>query len=136
MPAEARLLLTAIGANAAFSLVSAATLLLAGDWISQQLGTPPESLLSVAAILGLFALQLGSIVLFHRIKVWEIIAIITADLLWVVGSAVGLARYHSQLSTEGIVMVVVVALAVLAFAELQGLGLKRWWQAKRGVQPA
>ena len=94
------------------------------------------SLVPLAALLGLFALQLATIVWFKRIKMWEILAIIGADLIWVLGSAIGLWIYYAQLTRAGVAMVVIVALAVLAFAELQGFGLWRWRKSRFSSGPA
>ena len=128
---DASLLLTALGANALFSFGSAIALFIAGSWIAAQLGLPPEaSLDTVAVLLGLFALQLATIVLFKRLYVLEIALIIAADILWVLGSGIGLIMFSGDMSGTGKWLVAGVALAVLGFAEAQGLGLKRWHNSR------
>ena len=122
-------LISALRLNALFSGASAVTLLVAGSWIARQLGLAgPALVYVVGAGLLLFALQLGLIVRSRRIRRWEIIGIICGDFAWVVASLVLVALYHESLTTIGLVLVDVVAIAVLVFAVLQIRGLRYFQQ--------
>ncbi len=119
------LLLRALRLNAIFSASSALVLLLAGPWVAAQLGlTSVTPVHATAGLLAVFALQLGNIVRTRRIKAIEIAGIIFGDIAWVVGSAVLVALFYSSLTTAGLVLVDVVAIAVLYFAIQQIRGLR------------
>lgn len=121
-----RLLINALTANALFSGTAAAALLLAPGWFAAQLGleSSREPFLT-GLLLALFAGQLAWIVIGGRIRRWEIRAIIGADLVWVAGSLVLGLLYYDQFTGMGVLLVSGAAVAVLGFAELQGLGLRR-----------
>jgi len=119
------LLLRALRLNAIFSASSALMMLLAGPWVAAQLGL--KSIMPVyvtAALLGVFALQLGNIVRTRKIHNLEIAGIIFADIAWVIGSVVLGALFYSSLTVAGLVLVDVVAIAVLYLAIQQFRGLK------------
>ena len=119
------LLLRALRMNAIFSGLSAATLLLAGQWVAAQLGLGNAiPVYAAAGFLALFALQLGNIVRSGEIRRWEITSIIGGDIAWVLGSAVLVALFYRSLTTTGLLLVDVVALVVLYFAVQQIRGLR------------
>ena len=120
------LLLHALRMNAAFSSISALALLLAAPWIARQLGLHTAvPVYVVGAGLILFALQLWHIVRTRHIRDWEIRGIIGGDIAWVVGSAVLVALFYSQMTLPGLVLVDLVAVAVLFFAIQQIRGLRQ-----------
>lgn len=119
------LLLRALRLNAIFSASSALMLLLAGPWVAAQLGlTSVMPVYATAALLGVFALQLGNIVRTRKIHNLEIASIIFADIAWVIGSVVLSALFYSSLTVAGLVLVDVVAIVVLYLAIQQIRGLK------------
>ena len=119
-------LLRALRLNAAFSSVSAMTLLLAAPWIVVQLGLSTRlPVYVVGGGLILFALQLWNIVRTRRIRTWEIRGIIGGDVAWVVASVVLVALFYSRLTLPGLLLVDLIALAVLYFAIQQLRGLRR-----------
>jgi len=119
------LLLRALRLNAIFSASSALLMLLAGPWLATQLGlTSVMPIYWTAALLGLFALQLGNIVRTRKIHNLEVAVIIFADLAWVIGSVVLGALFYSSLTVTGLVLVDVAAIAVLYLAIQQIRGLK------------
>ena len=119
------LLLRALRMNAMFSGLSALMLALFGEWIATQLGLGSAiSVYQTAAILTFFALLLGNIVRTRKIRHWEITAIIVADIAWVVGSAILAALYYQSLTTAGLLLVDIIAIAILYFAVQQIRGLR------------
>lgn len=119
------LLIRALRFNAVFSASSALLLLLAGPWFAAQLGlTSVFPVYATAGLLAVFAWRLGNIVRTRRINDVEIIAIIISDLAWVAGSVVLVALFFSSLTTTGLLLVDIVALAVLYFAIQQIRGLR------------
>jgi hypothetical protein len=119
------LLLRALRLNAIFSASSALMLLLAGPWVAAQLGlTSVMPVYATAALLGVFALQLGNIVRTRKIHNLEVATIIFADIAWVIGSVVLSALFYSSLTVAGLVLVDVVAIVVLYLAIQQIRGLK------------
>jgi hypothetical protein len=130
MHRSSELLHRALSLNAVFSAVSAVALLLASGWFAAQLGLPGRApVLVTGTLLGLFALQLTWIVRARRIRRREILGIIAADVAWVGASILLGILYYDRLTTVGAVLVFGVALVVLTFAELQGLGLRRMHRA-------
>lgn len=123
--ADASLLLSALRLNAWFSGVSALFLLLAAPWVAAQLGLPGTlNVYVVGGFLVLFSLQLANIVRTGSIRRWEVIAIIAGDLAWVGASLVLVVLFYPALTTVGLVLVDLVALAVLFFAIQQIRGLR------------
>ncbi len=127
MKSASELLMRGLKMNAIFSGLSAVAMLLAADWVAEQVGLPgPANVYAVAIFLLFFAAQLGNIVRTLTIRTWEIVAIIVGDLLWVAGSVVLGTLYIQSFSTIGAVLVDVVALAVLIFAVIQMRGLRKY----------
>ncbi len=121
------LLMRGLKMNAVFSGLSAVAMLLAANWVAEQVGLPgPANVYAVAIFLLFFAAQLGNIVRTQTIRTWEIVAIIIGDLMWVAGSVVLGTLYLQSFSTIGAVLVDVVALAVLIFAVIQMRGLRKY----------
>ena len=121
------LLMRGLKMNAVFSGLSAVVMLLAANWVAEQVGLPgPANVYAVAIFLLFFAAQLGNIVRTQTIRTWEIVAIIIGDLMWVAGSVVLGILYFQSFSTIGAVLVEVVALAVLIFAVIQMRGLRTY----------
>ncbi len=121
------LLMRGLKMNAVFSGLSAVVMLLAANWVAEQVGLPgPANVYAVAIFLLFFAAQLGNIVRTQTIRTWEIVAIIIGDLMWVAGSVVLGTLYLQSFSTIGAVLVDVVALAVLIFAVIQMRGLRKY----------
>jgi len=119
------LLLRALKLNAVFSGTSALLLLAAAPWVAAQLGLGSATPVYVTAgLLAVFALQLGNIVRTKKIRSLEISAIIIGDLTWVAGSAILVALFYGSLTTVGLVLVDLVAIAVLIFAIQQIRGLR------------
>jgi len=119
------LLLRALRLNAIFSASSALMMLLAGPWVAAQLGlTSVMPVYVTAALLAVFALQLGNIVRTRKIHDLEIVGIIFADIAWVVGSVVLGALFYSSLTAAGLVLVDAAAIVVLYLAIQQIRGLK------------
>ena len=119
------LLLRTLRGNAVFSGCSSLLLLSAAPWIATQLGLQRTMPVYVTAgVLALFALQLANIVRSRQIRTLEIAGIIGGDIAWVLGSAVLVALFYSSMTTLGVLLVDVVALAVLFFAIQQIRGLR------------
>ena len=122
---ENRSLLRALRLNAIFSGVSAVLLLITAGWVARQMGLPgPTAVYVVAGMLLLFSLHLFSIVRSRRIRTAEIVGIIAGDLLWVAGSVVMVALFYRGMTTAGLLLVDIVAVAVATFAVLQIRGLR------------
>ena len=131
MKTTSSLLMRGLKMNAVFSATSAVVMLLAANWVAEQVGLPgPANVYAVAIFLLFFAAQLGNIVRTGTIRTWEIVTIILGDLLWVAGSIVLGALYFRSFSTIGAVLVDVVALAVLIFAIMQIRGLQTYRQVR------
>jgi hypothetical protein len=127
MKPASSLLMRGLTLNAVFSAFSAVAMLLAANWLAEQVGLAgPSSVYAVGVFLLVFAAQLGNIVRTGEIRTWEIVAIITGDLLWVAGSIVLGALYFQNFSTVGAVLVDAVALVVLIFAVMQIRGLREF----------
>jgi membrane associated rhomboid family serine protease len=119
------LLIRALRLNATFSGASALFLLAAGPWVAAQLGLASTMPVYVTAgLLAVFALQLGNIVRTKEIRSLEITAIILGDFAWVAGSAVLVALFYPSLTTMGLLLVNLVAIAVLFLAIQQIRGLR------------
>jgi len=133
MKPASELLMRGLKMNAVFSGLSAVAMLLAANWVAEQVGLPgPGNVYAVAVFLLFFAAQLGNIVRTQTIRTWEIVAIIVGDLLWVVGSIVLGAMYFRSFSTIGALLVDAVALTVLIFAVMQIRGLREYRRSAYG----
>ena len=124
---DSPLLLRALRLNARFSGSSALLLLLAGPWTAAQLGLSSATpVYATAGLLAVFALQLWNIVRTRKIRTLEIVGIILGDIAWVVGRVILVALFYPSLTTSGLVLVDLVAVAVLYFAVQQIRGLRAW----------
>ena len=125
MLSDNNLLIRALRSNAVFSGLSALLMLVTAEWLAAQLSLRSAVPVYVtAALLILFALQLANIVRTREIKRWEIKAIISGDLAWVVGSIVLVALFHQSITAAGLMLIDIVAIAVLFFAIQQIRGLR------------
>lgn len=118
-------LIHALCLNALFSGASALLLFAAAGWVAAELGlgnTMP--VYATAVVLVLFALMLANVVRSGVIRLWEIAAIIAADIAWVVASIVLVAIFYESLTITGLILVDAVALAVLFLAVQQYRGLR------------
>lgn len=111
-------------ANAAFSTVSGVGFLLASDWIGAFLDhVPGPWVAAVGAQLLIFAGGLAWLASRPSIpRAWAR-AVVTADLLWVVGTV--LLVYADAFSRSGAACAVLLADAVLVLAILQTIGIER-----------
>jgi hypothetical protein len=120
-------LIRALRMNAVFSGVSALLLFAAASWLAPQLGLADATpVYIVAALLTVFAIQLSAIVRSRKIRFLEVAGIIGGDLAWVVASIVLVALYYESITTTGLMLIDVVAIAVLTFAVLQIRGLRAY----------
>ena len=127
MISDNHLLLRALTLNAAFSGFSALLIFLAGSWLAEQFVLASAvPIYVIGGFLALFALQLWNIVRTRNIRIWEITAIISGDIAWVIGSVIAVALYYRSMTTTGFILLDVVAVAVLFFAILQIRGLKQY----------
>jgi hypothetical protein len=120
-------LIRALKMNAVFSGVSALFLFAAANWLATQLGLADATpVYIVAAILAVFAIQLAAIVRSRKIRFLEVAGIIGGDLAWVLASMVLVGLYYESITTTGLMLIDVVAMAVLTFAVLQIRGLRAY----------
>ena len=120
-------LIRALKMNAVFSGVSALGLFAAASWLAPQLGLADATpVYIVAAILTVFAIQLSVIVRSRKIRILEVAGIISGDIAWVVASVVLVGLYYESITTSGLILIDVVAIAVLTFAVLQIRGLRTY----------
>jgi len=120
------LLRRALAANALFSTLTGAALLIAPGALSRLTGLGPVWLL---AALGVGLLLFAADLYFFQVRPpavpsGRIAVTIFLDLGWVVGSGVLLAVGFDGFTRAGRVVVALVAVAVLALAMLQALGLR------------
>lgn len=101
-------------------------LMWAGAGVLEPLLGMPGQLLRVAG-LALLPFAAGLIVLARRRTVARgaVLAVIAANVLWVAASIAVVAAPLAPLTSLGYAVVVVQALAVIGFAELQWVGLRR-----------
>ena len=127
MISDNNLLLRALTLNAVFSGVSALLMFIAGGWLAAQFKLPgAASLYPLAALLLLFALQLGNIVRTKKIRTWEIIGIISGDIAWVAASVAIVILYYQAITPTALVLLDIAAVAVLFFAIMQIRGLTQY----------
>jgi len=125
------LLRRALQANAGFSALSAFTLLAFAGPASRVLGAmQPGDLFLLGMQLAVFSAWVLWLSLRPAIPRWQTIAVIALDALWVAGSAAVLVAPPPPLTAGGKWAVALVALAVLTFADLQFLGLRRLQAAR------
>lgn len=121
---DSLLLRRALLGNAAFSTLTGVTLLAAAGPLEPTLGVPAVALRIVGLALLPFALGLARIALRETVDRSEAWLAVALDLAWVAGSALLVLGELWPLSAAGVWTVIVVADCVLAFAILQGLGLR------------
>ncbi len=127
MISDNNLLLRALTLNAVFSGVSALLMFIAGGWLAAQFKLPgAASLYPLAALLLLFALQLGNIVRTKKIRTWEIIGIISGDIAWVAASVAIVILYYQAITPTALILLDIAAVAVLFFAIMQIRGLTQY----------
>lgn len=121
---ESILLRRALQANAVFSTVSGIALVAFARPLAALMGVGRSwILLAIGGVLLAFAVTLLINSLREDIKENEVTQAIISDGAWVAASAV--IAFMRVVSTTGIWIVAAVALVVLAFALLQGIGLRR-----------
>ncbi|NUO78298.1 MAG: hypothetical protein HOQ32_20090 [Lysobacter sp.] len=124
-PANAPLLRRAIQLDAVATAAMAALLIAAVAPLSQWLHLPQNLLLGAGLVLVPYVAYLGWLLSRERIsnaQVWSVIAI---NACWVIDSAIVLVAGWVQPNDLGMAFVIVQAVAVAAFAELQYFGLRR-----------
>ncbi len=122
MNSDSNLLKRALTANAIFSALSGAILLLASERLAQLLGTS-VSLVPLGAMLLIYAAGLlwnARRENVSRMEAWIAVAL---DVAWVAGSAIVI--FAGVLSATGNWIVAIVADVVLLFAVLQLIGLRK-----------
>lgn len=121
---QSNLLFRALLANAVFSSVSGAVMLLMAGEIAALTGLTKPAWL---AIIGIGLIGFGASLFLHvrrqRIRRVEALAISVMDLAWVIGSVALVVLAPGLLNTLGITVVLVIAAIVLCFFELQALAL-------------
>jgi len=121
---RACLLRKALIGNALFSTVSGLTILFAQGWVLRILGLPSSvNLLVLGAGLIVFAVTLVINARKQQVKESDAWIAVCMDVAWVIGSYVLI--FILPFSTEGKWVVAVVAEAVLVFAVLQFVGIRR-----------
>jgi hypothetical protein len=93
--------------------------------LDSPLGIPADTLRSVGVLLVLFALAVWSVAAREQISSVAVIAVIAANVLWVVDSLLYAALGWDSPETLGTVWVVLQALAVAGFAAFQAFALRR-----------
>ncbi len=120
-------LLRALTLNAMFSGFSALLMFISGTWLAQQFAlSSAVPIYGVAGFLAVFALQLANIVRTRTIRTWEITAIISGDIAWVVASIALITLYYQSITAAAVMLVDIVAVAVLFFAIQQIRGLREF----------
>lgn len=129
-----RFLRGSLRANAVFSSLSGLSFAAASGAIGEFLGTVPAPL--VAAVGGqllLFAVALIWLASRSEISLPIVIAVIAADLLWVIGTVV--IVYADLFSRGGAGLAVILAGVVLLLAILQAIGVHRMNAASNHGRP-
>jgi len=119
------LLRRALLADGLVGVITAAQLLLLADWLSDLLALPRELLLGAALVLlplAVFLLWLSRRESMSRAAVYAVIGL---NALWVVHSVLLLLSGWVTPNLFGYAFVIVQAVAVLVFIELELIGLKR-----------
>ena len=119
------LLRRALLADGTLSGAAGIALLLAAGPLGDQFGLP-EALLRVAGLSMLpWAVALSSLARQARPSHAGVLTVVAVNVLWVLGSALLLLAGWVDPTALGYAFVIVQALAVVAFAEVQFLGLRR-----------
>ena len=113
-------------ANALFSALSGLLCVLASTQVAAFLGIGEPTVITVLGVLLLiFAADLSFLATRRHISPKFVRAVMVADILWVVGSAVLLLTGWVPFSVGGKWIVGLAAVVVAVFAELEYIGLKR-----------
>ena len=121
------LLRGALMANAALSLASGLTLVVASETVAGLLGPaiPANLVLGLGVLFLIFGADVAIVARREEPKLAQAGFITALDGLWVVASLVVLAVFAGQLSTLGFWLVAIQALIVADFAILQFLGIRQ-----------
>lgn len=123
---RSRLLRTALGANAVFSLLSGLGCLMFGDGLARLTGLPAGILAPVGGALLLWAAFVAWQTVRTRLSTLPALVTSLGDGAWVLGTMVGLAGWGGALTTSGLVLAVGIAVAVGALAGGQLVGIRRF----------
>ncbi len=126
-----RSLRTALLVNALFSAVCGLWMLLWSGSVETLLGVQAPVLLPLVGCgLLIFAIDLIHQATRPRLETWRALYASVADLLWVIGSILGLLFFSGLLTKTGVAMVMVIAGVVLSFGIGQIWGIDRAHQAE------
>ena len=126
------LLKKALTGNALFSVISGAAILLANRWLVKFLGLPDQVSLALLGIsLLVYAILLWLNARKAKIKITGAWVAIVMDVVWVVASYALIVVV--PFSVGGKWVVALVAELVLAFAVLQGMGVRRVLKSGRSA---
>jgi hypothetical protein len=120
-----QLLRFALRLDALASGASAVLALAGSPWLTELLGTPATLLWPTGLFLLVWAAALWWVASRPAINAAAVWAIIALNLLWVIDSVVLVAAGWFALTVLGTVFVLVQALAVAVFADLEFVGLRR-----------
>jgi len=124
-----KLLKFALTGNAGFSLLSGLFLSLAPKYIAEVFQSTTYLPFLVIG-LGLLYFAYTIVIEIKPQRRNKVLWIIVQDLLWVIGSAAILLTRPFKISAVGYSWITWVAIIVLSFAVLQGIG---WWQVRNKV---
>lgn len=130
---QARQLRAALGANALFSLTSAATFSLAPGPIAHAVGLPALVIQVLAGGLVAFAIAVAYDAYRARPAPRTVLAIVVGDLGWVLGSVAFVAMHHRAMTGPGVLGTVAIAALVGFFGVAQLRGLVRHFQTHPGA---
>lgn len=121
------LLRGALMANAALSLASGLTLVVASETVAGLLGPaiPANLMLGLGVLFLIFGADVAIVARREEPKLAQAGIITALDAIWVVGSLLVLAFFSQHLSTLGVWLVAIQALIVADFAILQFLGIRQ-----------
>ncbi len=123
-PANDRLLRYSLRGNAAFSTLCGASALVFAAPLAETLGVPaPIQLAGLGAQLLMFAALLGWLASRPEIRVGFALAVVVADVLWVIGTVPVIAS--GALTSAGNWTAILIANVVALLALLQYLGVRR-----------
>ena len=111
-------------ANSTFSMATGVLMLILNPWVGELTGVPSAWLATVGAGLLVFALVVRRIA-HDPPNRNDVIAVIAADLLWVVGAVILIVGFPDALTTPGKWVLGVASVIVLDFTALQLIGLAR-----------
>lgn len=112
----------AVTANALFSGVSGAVLILARDRFSLEIPAPSWFFLILGIGLIGFAAQLAAMTMKPALARKLAMQVVASDVAWVVATSVALAVFYAHITALGTAMILTVNVIVAAFALLQYRG--------------